>query len=185
MGAYGHPDGLANFRGCLHMRRLLFVSVLVAALVGAGLVTGSSAAPAPSTDPSSSTADTALDLAGAQQVVRDHGYTPIQMNGYEPQFDLSVVVGMLSTSADGHPQQAFLFHRGTFVGTDTTPSAAVRWVWSTGNVVALQYDLYRSDDPMCCPSAGAATVRYQWDGDSVVPQDPIPTSDWEASASRR
>jgi hypothetical protein len=173
------------------MRRavLIFVLAATALLTGApSTALGVSAAGPPSASPSTASPSTGaggLTSAQAAGVVRDHGYTPLTVDGYSPTFDLSVIVGVLSASADGHPQQAFFFHRGQFAGTGGTQSANVRWVWSTGDVVALQFDLYRPGDPMCCPSAGAATVRYQWNGSTVTPLDPIPTSSWSAPTSRR
>ncbi|OAA23873.1 LppP/LprE lipoprotein [Frankia sp. EI5c] len=177
------------------MRRTVLILILAATagLAGTAAVTApalaaptSAALPsAPSAPAGGSSSTAALTLAQASRLVRDRGYTPLTTGGYEPTHDLSVIVGRLSTSVDGHPQQAFFFHRGRFVGTDTTASANVRWVWSTGDVVALQYDLYRPDDPMCCPSAGASTVRFRWDGSAVVPLDPIPTNSWSAPKSRR
>ncbi|MEX5707742.1 LppP/LprE family lipoprotein [Parafrankia sp. FMc6] len=194
------------------MRRVVFISVLAAAVILSGAASAVSAAPtavqsppaatpgaarspgavassgavaSPSGPGSSAVVAGSLSLAEASGLVRGRGYTPITTDGYEPTHDLSVIVGRLSTSVDGHPQQAFFFHRGRFVGTDAAASAGVRWVWSTSEVVALQYDLYRPADPMCCPSAGAASVRFRWDGTSVVPLDPIPTSKWTAAESRR
>ncbi|WP_026311067.1 LppP/LprE family lipoprotein [Parafrankia elaeagni] len=196
------------------MRRIVLIFVLTVTALFAGAmsaafatpsasVPGTSAPTPPGTAPPSSTppgstppgtpgAGSAaavpgggLTAAQAASLVRGQGYTPLGVSGYEPGFALSVIVGRLSTSVDGHPQQAFFFHRGRYVGTGTTPSAGVRWVWSTSDVVALQYDLYRPGDPMCCPSAGAAAVRFGWDGSGVVPLDPIPSSDWSAPLSRR
>jgi hypothetical protein len=125
-------------------------------------------------------------VAEATAVVQAAGYTPTDTSGYDPGRTLSVILGMLATSADGHPQRAFLFHDGHYVGTDATmPSATVSWIWSTDDTVALQYQLYRSDDPLCCPTAGAATVRFTWTGGAVAVVDPVPSADWEASPSRR
>ncbi|WP_232291895.1 LppP/LprE family lipoprotein [Frankia sp. QA3] len=154
--------------------------MLIGALVLVGGLTGSaSAAP-------NAVGTPALSVAKASSVVRAAGYTPISLGGYDQNNDLSVIVGLRSTSADGHPQRAFLFHRGAFVGYDSPqPSATIRWIWSTDRVVALQYDLYKPGDPMCCPTAGGATVRYQWNGRSVTPLDPIPSAAFSAPASRR
>jgi len=162
------------------LRRGLAVFVMMGLLVLMGGLAGTaSAAPSPSGAP-------ALSIAGAQGVVRAGGYTPIAIGGYDSASDLSVIVGLLSTSGDGHPQRAFFFHRGQFVGNDAPqPSATIRWIWSTDNVVALSYDLYRPGDPQCCPTAGGAIVRYQWNGSQVVPLDPIPTAATTAAASRR
>ncbi|KLL10119.1 MULTISPECIES: LppP/LprE family lipoprotein [Protofrankia] len=141
---------------------------------------------APVSAPSSGSASGTDGTETATAVVREHGYTPTGTAGYHPDNDLSVIVGRWTAAVDGHPQQAFLFHHGRLVGTDTQlPSATVEWLWSTDDVVALSYQLYRPDDPLCCPTAGAATVRYQWNGTTAVPLDPVPPADWSASASRR
>ncbi|WP_238438442.1 LppP/LprE family lipoprotein, partial [Frankia nepalensis] len=127
-----------------------------------------------------------LSTAEAAAAVRARGYTPADTSGYDPDRALSVIVGMLATSADGHPQRAFFFHDGRFVGTDAAePSATIGWIWSTDDTVALQYQLYRPSDPMCCPTAGAATVRFRWTGATVASLDPLPSTSWDAPASRR
>ncbi|MEX5636629.1 LppP/LprE family lipoprotein [Parafrankia sp. FMc2] len=186
------------------MRRIVLIFVLTVTALLAGAMSAAFATPSasvpgtsvpgtsaptppgtPGAGPAAAVPGGGLSAAQAASLVRSQGYTPLGVSGYEPGFALSVIVGRLSSSADGHPQQAFFFHRGRYVGTGTTPSAGVRWVWSTSDVVALQYDLYRPGDPMCCPSAGAATVRFGWDGSGVVPLDPIPPSDWSAPLSRR
>ncbi|MCK9893578.1 LppP/LprE family lipoprotein [Frankia sp. AgB32] len=156
---------------------MIGVLTLVAGLAGTAGAAGAA---------SDTSGSPALGTAKASSVVRAAGYTPISFAGFDPGADLSVIVGLLSTSGDGHPQRAFLFHRGEFVGNDAPqPSATIRWIWSTDRVVALQYDLYRPDDPMCCPTAGGSTARFQWNGTSVTPLDPVPTAAYSAPASRR
>ncbi|ETA02438.1 hypothetical protein ThrDRAFT_03892 [Frankia casuarinae] len=162
------------------LRRGLAVSVMIGTFTLMGGIAGTASAA------SSTSGAPALGIANAAAVVRSAGYTPIVLGGYDRSNDLSVIVGLLSTSGDGHPQRAFFFHRGRFIGYDSPqPSATIRWIWSTDRVVALQYDLYRPSDPMCCPTAGGATVRYQWNGSSVVPLDPVPTANVSAARSRR
>jgi hypothetical protein len=160
-------------------------------VVAAAIAAGGTAAPALAAAPTAQTAAApaptgGLTAAAAEALVRSHGYTPVDTSGYDPSRALSVIIGILSGSADGHPQQAFFFHNGHYVGTDTAePSATESWVWSTGDTVAIQYQLYRPDDPMCCPSAGAATVRFRWSGGSASPLDTVPTTSWGAVTSRR
>jgi hypothetical protein len=73
-----------------------------------------------------------------------------------------------------------------YLGTDTlNPSAQVRLGWRDSDTVALQYQLYRPEDPMCCPTGGAALVRYHWNGQALEPLDPIPSDDSTAVLSRR
>ncbi len=54
------------------------------------------------------------------------------------------------------------------------PAAGIGIAWARGHLVALSYSLYRADDPMCCPSAGEAIVRYQWNGGRMEHLDPLP-----------
>ncbi|WP_131746963.1 LppP/LprE family lipoprotein [Frankia sp. Cppng1_Ct_nod] len=163
------------------LRRCFVISMMIAAVVLTGWGGGvARAAPvSPSETPSPS-----LDRALA--TIRSQGYTATQTGGFNQNNDLSVIVARWSGSVDGHPQRAFLFHRGHLVGADTArPSATIRWIWSTSDVVALGYDLYHSTDPLCCPTAGAATVRYRWDETKVSSQDPVPPASWSAPVSRR
>jgi hypothetical protein len=159
---------------------MIGVLTLVAGLTGtASAASGTSGAASAAGAP-------ALSASKAAAVVRAAGYTPISFGGYDPANDLSVIIGLLSTSGDGHPQRAFFFHRGAFVGIDSPqPSATIRWIWSTDREVALQYDLYRPDDPMCCPTAGGSTVQYRWTGTGVTPLSVLPSADTSAAASRR
>jgi len=144
------------------------------------------AAAQPHAQPAADQSGGGLPVAGAEAVVRSHGYTPADTSGYDPDRTLSVIIGVLATSADGHPQRAFFFNHGQYVGIDApVPSAGVSWVWSTDDTMALQYQLYRPDDPMCCPTGGASTVRFQWLGGRVVAADHLPSSDWNAPLSRR
>ncbi|ADP78677.1 hypothetical protein FraEuI1c_0599 [Pseudofrankia inefficax] len=144
-----------------------------------GVASGAASPPASGRSPAAG-----LNLAiGA---VKAAGYTPADTSGYDPGRSLSVIIGILTGSADGHPQQAFLFHDGRYVGVDAgVASASTSWVWSTNDTVALQYQLYRPDDPMCCPTGGATTVRFEWLGGRVVTADPLPSADWNAPLSRR
>jgi hypothetical protein len=173
----------------VHRRLAIF---LTAAAVAAGSWGGSALAgplsPAARPTPTARPAPVPgpPSLAQAEAAVRAHGYTPVVTDGYERTRTLSVIIGTWAASADGHPQQAFLFHLGRYVGPDTAvPSAGERWIWSTDDVVAIGYELYRPDDPLCCPTAGAATVRYRWTGSKVVAMDPVPSPDWSAPRSRR
>jgi hypothetical protein len=154
---------------------------LVGALAAGVTAVGTALAAAPAASPGGG-----LSPASAMALVKTHGYAPMDTSGYDPARTLSVIIGVLATSADGHPQQAFFFHDGRYVGTDTSePSATEAWVWSTDTTVALQYQLYRPDDPMCCPSGGASTVRFRWTGSGFVPLDRLPSTSWDAPMSRR
>ncbi|MFE0023445.1 LppP/LprE family lipoprotein [Amycolatopsis sp. NPDC059021] len=127
------------------------------------------------------------DLAAAEKLVRGKGYRPVPNTTWQPVYGLHVIVAVLAETGDGYDQRAFFFHdsRG-YLGTDTSgASAGVAEVWATDDTVALTYSLYHVGDPQCCPTAGAATVRYFWNGARLVPLDPIPSDDSRAAVSRR
>ncbi len=167
------------------LRRLFVLPVMIVAIGLSGWADGGALA-APAASPAPAAGTSALSPDQATAAVGARGYTATGTGGYDQNNDLSVIVGRRTGAVDGHPQLAFLFHRGNLVGTDTQlPSATVEWLWSTRDVVALSYQLYRPDDPLCCPSAGAATVRYRWNGTKIVSLDSAPAASWSASASRR
>jgi hypothetical protein len=116
-------------------------------------------------------------LAAAQVVVLSHGYTPYPntRKHWHSAAPLNVIVGTSTGSADGYNTWAFFFVNGRFIGTDTkNSSAGIRVAWANGTTIALTYVLYKPSDPMCCPSAGTATVRFHWTGSRLVALDPIP-----------
>lgn len=118
-------------------------------------------------------------LAAAEAKVRSLGYTPNpdSASHWDNSASLHVIVGILTGSADGHPLWAFFFADGRYLGTDTAqPSALIELAWTKSDTVAITYDLYVPQDPMCCPSAGTATVRYQWNGSQLTALDPIPAA---------
>jgi len=39
---------------------------------------------------------------------------------------------------------------------------------------SITYRVYRPSDPHCCPSGGAATVRFRWAGTTLNALDPMP-----------
>jgi len=111
----------------------------------------------------------------AAATVRAHGYTPNNTSDYHPNQTLTVLVGTRTGSADGYDQRAFFFLDGRYIGTDSSqPSASVRVVSQSDTEVTLAYALYRSHDSLCCPSGGQATVHFQLNNGTLVPQDPIP-----------
>jgi hypothetical protein len=80
----------------------------------------------------------------------------------------------------------FFFLNDAYLGTDAAnPSAGVTLEWRNADTIALGYRLYHKDDPMCCPTGGAATVRFHWDGSKLAALDPIPSDDPQAEPSRR
>lgn len=125
-------------------------------------------------------------LAHAEALVWAKGYRPYPNTAWERPDGLQVIVGTVADSADGAANRAFFFYDGRYLGTDSTSdSAGVEEVWSDSDTVALSYQLYNAQDPMCCPTASAATVRYYWTGSRLIPLDPVPSDNPNASPSRR
>jgi hypothetical protein len=86
-----------------------------------------------------------------------------------------VLVGTRTGSADGYNQLAFFFLGSHYLGTDSSqPSASMRVLSQSDTEVAIAYGLYRSHDPLCCPSGGQTTVRFQLNNGQLVPLQPIP-----------
>lgn len=179
---------MAAFRG-IHLALVgLLVAGCTSSLGGNGTSaargsTATSSRPAPtsagrsagSTAPPSS-APAGASLAQALQVVRAHHYTPAdQTPPWYPRHMLNAIVGYPSDTADGHSQFAFFFVGDKYIGTDTSdPSIGMQFVSGTDTTVTVKYFLYRSADPLCCPTGGTASVRYEWDGHKLVALDPIP-----------
>lgn len=122
--------------------------------------------------------------AQAAALIRSLGYPDAGTGAYSASLPLDVVVA--DKGGDGTAQNAFFFAHGRYIGTDTADlSAGIRVSSISGDIVALTYALYKSSDPQCCPSAGAATVRFHWDGTHLTPLDRIPPSSYGGSGSRR
>lgn len=129
--------------------------------------------------------DNSTQLESTIALIKQKGFTVIDSNFWSKSSLLNVLLGMCTGSADGYCKQAFFFYNGEYLGTDTlSPSAQINIVWRDDTTIALNYILYNKDDPMCCPTAGAVTVRFQWDGNKLMALDPIPTSDWFADIHR-
>ncbi|MFD2420877.1 LppP/LprE family lipoprotein [Amycolatopsis pigmentata] len=154
---------------------LVFTGLGISAFVGpAAANSATRAAPSPGS------------LGAAEAVVREKGYRPYSNAGWDGPSTLKVILGTVSISVDGYSNRAFFFANGNFVGTDTsTDSAGITALGAVGDTVTLSYQLYNPADPMCCPTASTATVRYHWTGSGLVPLDKVPSPDWAAIPSRR
>jgi len=142
--------------------------------------------PSTRTAPEPSTGGASADAAGAVATVKRQGYTVPDASTYKSGDTLRVLIGVRAGSADGRVQQAFFFVGGRYIGTDTKdPSAAIRVVGQDDTTVTLRYALYRRGDPLCCPHAGHADVRYQLDNGRLSPLDPIPSASGTAPVSRQ
>jgi hypothetical protein len=123
--------------------------------------------------------------AAAMAVVQAHGYTPTDVSQYRANQTLGVLIGTHTGSNDGHDQQAFFFLDGHYLGTDSSqPSATIHLVSQSDTEVTLAYALYRSHDPLCCPSGGEAKVSFQLNNGALTPLQPIPPASSTTGLSR-
>ncbi|MEV7097996.1 LppP/LprE family lipoprotein [Amycolatopsis sp. NPDC051045] len=126
------------------------------------------------------------NVNSAEALIAAHGYTPNTAPDWSDGRGLHVITATATGSADGYAQRAFFFYNDYYLGTDAKlSSATITEAWSTGDTVALNYQLYKPDDPACCPTAGSATVRFHWSGHNLRPLDPIPPADPNSQSSRR
>jgi hypothetical protein len=124
-------------------------------------------------------------VATAAAVVTARGYTP-DVSTYHPNQTLRVLIGTRTGSADGHNQRAFFFLDNRYIGTDSSqPSASLRVVSQSDTEVALAYALYRPHDPLCCPSGGQTTVRFQLNNGQLAPLEQIPPANSASGLSRQ
>ena len=143
--------------------------------------TRTSTAPAFTKQPTS-----AEGLSGALAVVKARGFTANNSSDYHSGQTLRVLVATHTGSGDGYAQQAFFFVGDHYIGTDTSePSASVKVVGQSDTEVTLAYALYRPHDPLCCPGAGQATVRFQLNNGRLVPLNPIPPANSNTGTSRQ
>jgi hypothetical protein len=76
---------------------------------------------------------------------------------------------------DGRDQRIWFFRGSHFVRNDAKQSSGdIIGNWRNLNTLAFLYVLYRPSDADCCPTGGAVSVRYRWDGTKVVRLDPLP-----------
>jgi hypothetical protein len=124
-------------------------------------------------------------LSAAMAVLRARGFTANSAADYHSNQSLRVLVGTRTGSGDGYGQQAFFFVNGRYIGTDTSqPSAKLRVVGQGDTEVTLEYPLYRKNDPLCCPGAGVARVRFQLNNGRLSALDPIPPASSQSGVSR-
>lgn len=143
------------------MRRVL---VLTVALVGLSAAVASAAG--------------TNDLHVAEHYVAHHCHRgSVQSHSMwitDKQFTFNPIYGDCG-GGDGHKQRVWFFLGSHFVGSDTKQSSAdIIGSWRDLNTLAFLYVLYRTKDAMCCPTGGAVSVRYRWNGKKVVRLDPLP-----------
>ncbi len=126
------------------------------------------------------------EATAAAAVVSAHGYTAGDLSDYHPNQTLRVLIGTRTGSADGYNQLAFFFLDNHYLGTDSSqPSASMRVLSQGDTEVAIAYGLYRSHDPLCCPSGGQATVHFQLNNGQLVPLNQIPPASSASGLSRQ
>jgi len=150
--------------------------------------TGGAAAPTTTRtapEPEFAQQETKEGVAGAQAKVRSLGYTASNPSEYHPSQTLKVLVGTRTGSGDGYGQLAFFFVGNRYIGTDVkVPSAKIAVVSQSESEVTVAYPLYRRGDPLCCPGAGQAKVRFQLNNGHLQPLDAIPPAVSAAGTGR-
>jgi serine/threonine protein kinase len=134
----------------------------------------------PTTTPPTTTPPVLASLTTAESTVMADDYTPYENSAefWDPTAPINVILGTLTNSADGYNNWAFFFAGNRYIGHDTTdPSLALAIDSRTPTVITLNYTLYGPSDPNCCPTGGTQSVRYQWNGQTLTPLDPIPGED--------
>ncbi len=134
--------------------------------------------PRPTKSPVPTQHGAGASLTSAIREMKKHGYDPADTSPtWYPQHKLNGIVGVAHGSADGYNQLVFFFVGNHYIGKDTSdPSAAIHYVSGTDDTVTVKYAIYHSNDAMCCPSGGGKSVRYHWNGQMLVPLDPIPST---------
>lgn len=61
----------------------------------------------------------------------------------------------------------FFFVDGYLVGEHAFTSAQTG-LTVNGTTFAVTFNVYLSADPHCCPTGGASTVQFHWDGSALV-----------------
>lgn len=114
--------------------------------------------------------------AWVYEVVAEQGFDVRDTSFWDPSMPISAVTGSFTGGATGRGMRVFFFTpENGYLGTDTSePSETVWFEWRNDTTIAVSYALYRDGDPGCCPTGGAATVRYVWDGTRLAPADEIP-----------
>ena len=127
------------------------------------------------------------DFQAALAFLTQKGYGLHPEHAWGESDTLHVLVGQRPGAPGGaNGERAFYFVGSRSQGTDAPlDSAGIRVVAHTNLSVTLAYDLYATSDPIGHPSLGAATVRFNWDGERVLVSDQLPSGDWAAQASRR
>ena len=106
--------------------------------------------------------------------VRTAGYEPVELAAYHRKQTLRVLIGRPRQGTQPG-LRAFFFVRGRYIGNDAlTPSMKLDVGEQRDREITLVYGLFVPGDRPCCPSGGAAKVRFRWTGDELRPREDIP-----------
>jgi hypothetical protein len=173
--------------GLLGTAAVLAVGVVAATMVvsaGDEEVVGTAPAATPTPAPAARKGeqDAAPRLTRAQREerrravdeVRRQGYTPVALGDYKFDHLLRVLIGKpVGTTPAG--MRAFFFVDDEFIGQDaTTASGRIRAGRQLEREITIVYRLYRPGDEACCPKGKETRVHYRWNGETLVPREPIP-----------
>ena len=111
--------------------------------------------------------------AAAAEIVASRGFEVVRLRDYDPRRTLRVLIG--HQSYEPQARLAFFFVRDSYIGNDTSEASTRLKVRRRRDTrVTLSYGVYAPDDEVCCPSGGPVNVRFEWDGSSLAPLDPLP-----------
>lgn len=155
------------------------VSAVVVGVMGTSLVAIPTADAVPPSQGCGLDQATAVQSALAQlppepQTGRDWYSRPLY-SSYDPCADLSAVVVTIQGATGSSPEQALIFHRGTYLGTGTSKAygfTTLDTADSANDTVVLRYRSGQSCT--ACGDGIVTTVRYHWDGTKVQMLDPPP-----------
>ena len=117
------------------------------------------ATPEPKPTPVPLTAEQKAARESAAELVREKGFEVVRLRDYDPRRKLRVLIGEEPSGM----RMAFFFVDDLYIGNDRSSLSSKLKVKRAGDVqVTLTYD-------------GASDVRFKWDGNALVPQDPLPS----------
>lgn len=127
------------------------------------------------------TASPALSREEAAAIVVSKGYeTKVESSIWRSGGGLNALYAQPAGTADGDSQKVFFFLKDRFIGTDTPlDELGSRFVSITSgelpNQITITYDLYKTDDPRCCPTGGTAEATFSVASDQLIHSGRIPS----------
>lgn len=112
----------------------------------------------------------ANNQAEAVAIAKQDGFPYCDTKGYQQSAQLSALI---CNNGGNTYVRLYFFHLGTLLPVRTGGSNISYLRGAGGDTIALNYPIWRNGAPHCCPT-GNATVRFKWDGSTVVPLDTVP-----------